>query len=47
MHFFGDLDGFAERLGETHDIEMSETKTVVLSPATMPRKPKLLVLPGY
>ena len=47
MHFFGDLDGFAERLRETHDIEMSKSRTVVLSPATMPRKPKLLVLPGY
>ena len=47
MHSFGDLDGFVERLRETHDIEMSISKTVVLSPATMPRKPKLLVLPGY
>ncbi len=47
MHFFGDLDGFGARLSETHDIEMSDTKTVVLSPATMPGKPRLLVLPGY
>ena len=47
MHFFGSLDGFGERLRETHDVEVSKTKTVVLSPATMPSKPKLLVLPGY
>ncbi len=47
MHFFGDLDGFGARLSETHDIEISNTKTVVLSPATMPKKRKLLVLPGY
>ena len=47
MHFFGSLDGFGERLRETHDVEVSKTRTVVLSPATMPGKPKLLVLPGY
>lgn len=47
MHFFGSLDGFQELLSETHDIEIAGKPTVVLSPATMPRKPKLLVLPGY
>jgi len=47
MHFFGSLDGFQESLRETHDIEVSKSKTVVISPATMPRKPKLLVLPGF
>lgn len=47
MHFFGTLDGFGDRLRETHDIEVSKSKTVVLSQATMPKKPKLLVLPGF
>lgn len=47
MHFFGSLDGFQERLRDTHDIEISKEPTVVLSPATMPKRPKFLVLPGY
>ncbi len=46
MHVFSSLDGFAGRLRETHDIEVSETESVVLSPATMPGKPKLLILRG-
>lgn len=47
MHFFGDLDGFDSVIRETHDIEISESRSVVLSPATMPKKPKMLVLKGY
>lgn len=47
MHYFGSLDGFQERLRETHDIEIAKEPTVVLSPATMPQRPKFLVLPGY
>jgi len=44
MHAFGSLDGFAARLRETHDIEVSETNSVVLSPAVLPGKPRLLIL---
>ena len=44
MHVFSSLDEFSERLRETHDIEVSETESVVLSPAAMPGKPKLLIL---
>lgn len=47
MHFFGSLDGFDTVIGDTHDIEISESQSVVLSPATMPKKPKMLVLKGY
>ena len=47
MHFFGSIGSLREKLQETHDIEDSETKTVVLSQATMPRKPKFLILPGF
>lgn len=47
MHFFGSLDGFEAVLRDTHDIEFSEARSVVLSPATMPKKPKMLVLKGY
>jgi len=47
MHFFGNLDGFDSVIRETHDIEISQSRSVVLSPATMPKKPKMLVLKGY
>lgn len=47
MHFFGSLDGFDSVLRETHDIEYREERTIILSPATMPKKPKMIVLKGY
>lgn len=47
MHFFGSLDGFEAVLRDTHDIEFRDARSVVLSPATMPKKPKMLVLKGY
>jgi len=47
MHFFGSLDGFGERLRETHDVDVSKTRTEVMSMATMPGKPKKLRRPRY
>ncbi|MDA7947983.1 MAG: MBL fold metallo-hydrolase [Hyphomicrobiaceae bacterium] len=47
MHFFGSIGPLRDMLQETHDIEVSPSKTVVLSQATMPKKPKFLVLPGF
>ncbi|MEM8744427.1 MAG: MBL fold metallo-hydrolase [Pseudomonadota bacterium] len=47
MHFFGSLGALRDRIQETHEIEVNESKTVVLSQATMPKKPKFLVLPGF
>lgn len=47
MHYFGSLGSFEDVLRETHDIEYVESGSVVLSPATMPKKPKLLVLKFY
>ena len=49
MHYFGPttLRRFLDGLGEEFDIEMSPTAEVVLSEATLPSQPKVLVLPGY
>lgn len=47
MHFFGSIGPLRDMLQETHDVEASETKSVVLSQATMPKRPKFLVLPGF
>lgn len=50
MHFFTQetLERFLARLGETHAIRVSESPTVVLSRAMLPRgKPEVLVLPGH
>ena len=47
MHFFGSIGPLRDMLQETHEVEVSQSKTVVLSQATMPKKPKFLVLPGY
>jgi len=48
MHIFGPstLERFLERMGEIYEIERSETPTIVLSRAGLPKKPKMLVLPG-
>lgn len=49
MHFFSayTLRRFLDRLGESsYDVEYSETPSVVISKATLPGKPKVLVLPG-
>jgi L-ascorbate metabolism protein UlaG (beta-lactamase superfamily) len=49
MHYFGPttLQRFLSGLGEEFDIEISSTPEVVLSEATLPSAPKVLVLPGY
>ncbi len=49
MHFFSEenLDRFLDRARGTWDIERAEVPTVVLSKATLPTKPKVLVLPGH
>jgi hypothetical protein len=41
------LRRFLDGLGEEFDIEISSTPEVVLSEATLPSAPKVLVLPGY
>jgi L-ascorbate metabolism protein UlaG (beta-lactamase superfamily) len=49
MHYFGPstLQRFLAGLGEEFDVEISSTPEVVLSEATLPSAPKVLVLPGY
>ena len=44
MHYFGSLDAFLAKLSEKFSVRRSKTRTVVLSPATMPLKPEVLVL---
>ena len=47
MHFFGSLESFVGRLSQDFAVRRSESATVILSPATMPREPEVLVLPGF
>lgn len=49
MHFFGasTLQRFVTRLDEHFEVETSAVPVITLSRATLPRKPTLLVLPGY
>ncbi|HEX2216935.1 MAG TPA: MBL fold metallo-hydrolase [Xanthobacteraceae bacterium] len=48
MHYFSSytLNRFLERAKEHFDVETSEIPSVVVSKATLPAKPKVLVLPG-
>jgi L-ascorbate metabolism protein UlaG (beta-lactamase superfamily) len=48
MHFFSafTLERFLNRAREKFDVEFSDTPSVVVSNATLPDKPKFLVLPG-
>ena len=48
MHYFSSygLDRFVERLRGKYPVEFNETPSVVVSRATLPASPKLLVLPG-
>jgi L-ascorbate metabolism protein UlaG (beta-lactamase superfamily) len=48
MHIFGSgtLERFLERMGKIYEIEHGETPTIMLSRASLPKKPKMLVLPG-
>ncbi len=49
MHYFSEytLDRFLSQVGREWEVERSPVPSVVLSKATMPEKPKLLVLPGH
>ncbi|HUZ32781.1 MAG TPA: MBL fold metallo-hydrolase [Xanthobacteraceae bacterium] len=49
MHFFGwyTLEGFLERAQRQWRIERAELPSVVVSKATLPKSPKVLVLPGF
>jgi L-ascorbate metabolism protein UlaG (beta-lactamase superfamily) len=49
MHFFGGytLDRFIERARKLWDIESAEIPSIVVSKASLPANPKVLVLPGY
>lgn len=49
MHYFSryTLDRFLSRAKEQWDIEIAEVPSLVVSKATLPAKPKVLVLPGH
>jgi|SRR5438874_1202313 len=49
MHYFGyyTLNRFLQRAKESWEVEMADTPSVVVSRATLPAKPKVLVLPGH
>ena len=49
MHYFGlyTLNRFLDRMKQEWDVEMGETPSLVLSKASLPTKPKVLVLPGH
>jgi L-ascorbate metabolism protein UlaG (beta-lactamase superfamily) len=48
MHYFNPytLERFIERIRGDFPVEMSDTATIVVSQATLPAEPKVLVLPG-
>ena len=48
MHYFGTatLERFLTRMGSRFEVGRSDTATVVVSRATLPPRPKILVLPG-
>jgi L-ascorbate metabolism protein UlaG (beta-lactamase superfamily) len=49
MHYFGvyTLNRFLDRMKQEWDVETGETPSLVLSKASLPTKPKVLVLPGH
>jgi len=47
MHFFGALERFLDRARKQWDVETAEIPSIVVSKATLPVNPKVLVLPGY
>jgi len=49
MHFFGwyTLDRFLDRARLQWDVERAEVPSVVVSKTTLPKSPKVLVLPGF
>jgi len=48
MHYFsrGRLETFLAQVGDGYHVEISESSSVTVSAATLPMKPKVLVLPG-
>jgi hypothetical protein len=48
MHYFSmfTLNSFLEQVRAGWEVEVAETPSIVLSKATLPVKPKVLVLPG-
>jgi len=49
MHYFSayTLDRFLQRVRQEWDVETSEVPSVVVTKASLPAKPKVLVLPGH
>jgi L-ascorbate metabolism protein UlaG (beta-lactamase superfamily) len=49
MHYFSafTLNRFLERVRDRFDVEISEIPSAIFSKATLPVKPKVLVLPGH
>lgn len=49
MHYFGSatLDRFLARIGKEWPVEMREVPSLVVSKATIPATPKVVVLPGH
>jgi hypothetical protein len=49
MHFFGPstLNRFLASAREHFAVEFSDTPAITLKRATLPKRPKVLVLPGY
>src|SRR6266852_5402099 len=49
MHYFGayTLNRFLARVKQDWEVEMAETRSLVLSKAALPAKPKVQVLPGH
>jgi L-ascorbate metabolism protein UlaG (beta-lactamase superfamily) len=48
MHYFNQytLSRFLSQMGEDFDVEVGDKSTVVVSPATLPQSPKILLLRG-
>jgi L-ascorbate metabolism protein UlaG (beta-lactamase superfamily) len=49
MHYFGmaTLSRFLERVRQNWDVRYSDTPSIILSKASLPRSPQVLVLPGH
>jgi L-ascorbate metabolism protein UlaG (beta-lactamase superfamily) len=49
MHYFGTatLQRFLSGMGEGFEIEVKSDPTLIVSAATLPDAPKIIVLPGY
>jgi hypothetical protein len=49
MHYFNayTLDRFLQRMREDRDVEIADVPSVLISKASLPAKPKVLVLPGH